>query len=328
MRNADKEPTTPPSRSARAVDVSPAMAVEIRLKILALEAAATRCVSMPGLDRVDEPRFDHDQPYGPMSPWVVTNARAAVRLTHLDILVAHMELVAHADPPIVTATALRMTAAGVGRSDALEATLALATRVSARLQERRHWRREVESRADDLGLSRRAARQYLADHLDAFVERVLVACALEDVMTPALRLQSLGAWRCITSVTEDDPGAEWRCTDATAATLRRFFADMDEDALVWHLSAVLAPDDPDREAIRHRLIGSTLVRAASPPPLAEIIGPGLLDDLGYRGGRSLIDQLARLLAALCQPPDWLSPQDLLIERDRLANWEIDWPPAT
>jgi hypothetical protein len=318
----DRKPISAPSR---VVDVSPEMAVEIRLKILALEAASTRCVSVPGLERVDDPRFDHDQPYGPMTPWVVTTARAVLRLTHLDILAAHMELVAHAEPPIVTATALQLTAARVGRSDAREATQVLATRVSERLQQRRHWRGEIESRAVDLGLSLVASRQYLSDHLDGFLERVLVACALEDVMPPALRLQSLGAWRCITSVTEDDPGAEWRCSDATAATLRQFFADMDEHALVWCLGPILGGGDPGREALRHRLIGSTLVRAASPPPLAEIVGPGLQDTLGYRGGRSLIDQLARFLTALCEPPAWLSPTDLLAERAGFADSGIDWP---
>lgn len=313
---------------SNAVDISPELAVDLRLRILALEAGLLRPVSLPGLAPVDEPVFGHDQTYGPMSAWVVTNARAMLGLAHLDILTAHMELVAHAEPPIVVATALKMTAEGVDRSDALAATRVLASRVSTRLQERRDWRLEVEGRAQDLGLSRRAAREYLAGHLGVFVEQVLSACALEDVLQPALRLHALGAWRCLTSPTEDDPGSEWRCSERTAETLRRFFADMDEDALLWSLNQMLAPTGGPDETVQHRLIGSTLVRAASPPPLVEIVGPGLLDVLSFRGGRSFIDQIARLIAALCEPPGWLSPEDLAAGRNRIERMaEIDWPDA-
>lgn len=302
------------------------MAVDLRLRILALETGLVRPVALAGLEPVDEPAFGHDQTYGPMSAWVVTNARAMLGLVHLDILTAHMELAAHAEPSIVTATALKMTADGVDRSDALVATQVLASRVSARLQERRDWRIEIEGRAEDLGLSRRAAREYLAGHLRVFVEQVLSACALEDLLQPALRLRSLGAWRCLTSPTEDDPGPEWRCSDRTAETLRRFFAGMDEDALIWSLDQMLGPSTEAREAIQHRLIGSTLVRAASPPPLVEIVGPGLVEVLSFRGGRSYIDQLARLIAALCEPPAWLSREDLAVTRRQIAGLgEVDWP---
>lgn len=310
------------------VDVSPEMAVEVRLGILALESGLIRPVSMAGLEPVDEPRFEHDQKYGPMSAWVVTNARAVLGLAHLDILAAHMELVAHAEPSVVTASALQMTADGVNRSDALAETRALAHRVSARAQQRRDWRAEVEDRAQDLGLSRRAARDYLSGHLNVFVAQILGACALEDVMQPALRLQALGAWRCITSPTEDNPGSAWRCSDRTAEILQRFFADMDEDQIIWLLNTLFAPADPAWEALQHRLIGSTLVRAASPPPLTEIVGPGLTEVLSFRGGRSLIDQLARLIVALCEPPSWLSSGDLAAGRDQFVGAaEVVWPDS-
>lgn len=310
------------------VNVSPEVAVNVRLGILALEAGLTRPVALPGLGPVDEPEFGHDQTYGPMTAWVVTNARAMLGLANLDMFAAHMELAAHAEPPEVTAMALRLTAGRVGRQDALAATQVLASRVSATVQKRRAWRDEVESRAADLGMSRRAAREYLASHLDVFVKQVLAACAIEDVLPRPLRLQALGAWRCLASPTEDDPGAEWRCSASTAAFLREFFSGMDEAALVDALNMMLVPGQPDQEAFRHRLIGSTLIRAASPPPLAEIVGPGLLDVLDYRGGRSLIDQLARLLVALCEPPTWASRDDIERTREVIASaGHIAWPDA-
>lgn len=81
-----------------------------------------------------------------------------------------------------------------------------------------------------------------------------------------------------------------------------------------------------KTAVQHRLIGSTLVRAASPPPLAEIVGPGLVEVLSFRGGRSYIDQLARLIAALCEPPAWLGQEDLAVTRSHIAGLgEVDWP---
>lgn len=310
----------------RRVDVSPERAIEVRLGIVALEAGLARPVSLPGLAAVDEPEFGHDQTYGPMTPWVVTNARAMLGLAGVDLLAAHMELSSHAEPSSVTIAALQMTADRVGRTDAHEQVGALARRVSLRLQERREWREQVTIRSEDLGLSRREARAYLGEHLDIFIGKVLRACALEDVMSLSLRLQALGAWRCASSATEDDPGPEWRCSDRTTATLRAFFGDMDEDDLLSSLRHILAPLDPDEEEVHHRLIGSTLVRAASPPPLAQYVGPGLADVVSYRGGRSFIDQVARLIAALCEPPEWLGPDDLALARERVAgDREISWP---
>lgn len=307
------------------IDVTAEMALEVQLGILALESGLGRPVDVPGLDRVDNPEFGHDQPYGPMSPWVVTHARAMLGLPHVDILTAHMELAAHAVPSKVTAAALTMVADGAGRTATLEPIRFLAGRVTTRLQERRDWREEIGYRAEDLGLSQRAARRYLAGHLGAFVEQVLGACAVEDVMPSQLRLQSLGPWRCIASPTEDDPGPDWICSERTASTLRGFFTSMDEESLVGSLNLVLLPSDPDEDALMHRIIGSTLVRAASPPPLAEIVGPGLVDVLTYRAGRSYVDQLARLIAGLCEPPGWLSPNDLDAARRRFDPLGIDWP---
>jgi hypothetical protein len=308
------------------VDVSADKAVELRLAILALESAHRRPVHLPGLDPVGDPDFGHDQPYGPMTPWVVANARAMLGLPHVDILTAHMELSAHAHPTAVTAGGLELAAGLAGRKEIIVPVHLLARRVAVRVQERRAWRTEIEARAEDLGLSRREAREYLAGHLDVFAEQVLRACAVEDAMPLQLRLRSLGAWRCITSPTEDDPGPEWRCSDLTAQTLKRFFADMDEDTLIDSVNECLAPTGGDEDALLHRLIGSTLVRAAAPPPLAEIVGAGLTETLSFRGGRSIIDQLARLVAALCEPPDWLSQPDLATARGRVEQAApIDWP---
>jgi hypothetical protein len=132
-------------------------------------------------------------------------------------------------------------------------------------------------------------------------------------------LCSLGAWRSVVSPNEDDPGDPWRCDASTTATLKRWFGDLDEDGLA---DAILALDDdgpPEDDELRMCLIGSTLIRKASPPPLSVIAGPGLQDVVAHRGGRAYVDQLARLVAGLCQPPTWLPDEDAERQRRRLTD---------
>lgn len=301
------------------VEVGDEHAMAVRLGVVALESCIKRPVHMPGLELADHIEFGQDQTYGPLTPWVVANARAMLGLDHVDVVIARMESAAAAHDPNIASIALTMTAEQVVRSDGVERIGHLAQRVSRRLQERKDWGFEVQETATELGMSRQKARDYLGSHLGIFVTNALAACALEDVMTEQLTLCSLGGWRSIVSPTESDPGDLWRCEESTTATLTRFFANLDEDGLVEAIQAIDEAEHTEVAELRLRLIGSTLVRKASPPPQSEIVGPGLRDVLSYRGGRSYVDQLARLVAALCQPPFWLSDEEAARQRAMLTE---------
>lgn len=290
----------------------------VRLGIVSLEAGISRPVIIPGLETTEQIDFSHDQQYGPLTPWVIANARAMLGLEHIDALAVRMETVAAVAAPVVIAAALDTAAAHEPRGEAVEQVKRLALRVSRGVQDRDDWRTLVSEREVELGLSAAETGEYLGSHLDAFVSNILIACALQDVLSEQLMLCALGAWRSVVSPDEDDPGDAWRCDESTTATLRRWLADVDEDRLA---DMILAIDDLGIEDSEMRicLIGSTLIRKASPPPLASIVGPGLREVVSHRGGRSYLDQLARLVAALCQPPNWLTHEEVDEQRRKLTK---------
>lgn len=308
-----------PAPAPAAVDVSDELAVELSLGIVALEACTPDAVQITGVDRPESVQFGQHQTYGPLTPWVIANARAMIGLKNVDVMIARMEMVAAAAPPVATQMALEWTAEPVLRSDALGRVRSLAEQVSRQLQHRSEWPSEVRTRATELGLPLREAREYLDGHLRGFVGNTLAGCALQDVMSSRLLLCALGGWRSIVSPSEDDAGSQWRCDGSTAATLRRFFAHMDEDGLVRVIDAIEEVEHTERADLRQRLIGSTLTGPSSPPPVAEIVGPELQEVIQFRGGRSYVDQLARLIAALCQPPRWMSSDDAMRERRALTD---------
>ncbi len=286
----------------------------VRLGIVSLEAGISRPVTVPGLQLSEQIDFSHDQQYGPLTPWVVANARAVLGLAHVDALMVRMETVAAVAAPMVVSRALEMTAEGAFRTGVVEAVRHVALRVCRGVQEREDWQVLVSERAVDLGLSVEAAGEHLVGHLEAFVSNTLTACALQDVMSEELMLCSLGAWRSILSPDEDDPGDAWRCDESTTATLKHWLADLDEDRFAEIILA-LDEDAVEDAELRVCLIGSTLIRRASPPPLATIVGPGLRAMVTHRGGRSYLDQLVRLVAGLSQPPNWV-PVDVIEEQRR------------
>lgn len=295
------------------------LAMSVRLGIVSLEAGLNRPVHLAGLEASDQIDFSHGQLYGPLTPWVVVNARTMLGLEHVDALLVRMESVAPVAAPSVISQALDLAAGPAHRCDAVEQVGRMALRVSQHLQQRDDWSLLVAERSIPLGLSPLGAHRHFAAHLDAFLSNTLAACALQDVLSEPLMLCALGAWRSVISPNEDDPGDAWRCDDSTTATLERWFADLDEDRLA---DAVLALDEAgpiEDEELRICLIGSTLIRKASPPPLATIVGPALREVVSHRGGRSYVDQLARLVAGLCQPPTWLPPDAAERERSRLTD---------
>lgn len=300
-------------------EIGDELAMAVRLGIVSLEAGINRPVDLAGLETADQIDFSHGQVYGPLTPWVIVNARAVLGLEHVDALLVRMESVAPVAAPSVISQALDMAAETARRRDAVEQARRLALRVSRRLQERDDWSLLVAERPLRPGLSSRAAQLPFGTHLDAFLGNVLTACVLQDTLPEPLMLCALGAWRAVISPGEDDPGDAWRCDESTTATLERWLADLDEDRLA---DAVLALDEagPTEEAgLRICLIGSTLIRKASPPPLTSIVGPGLREVVAHRGGRSYVDQLVRLVASLCQPPTWLPADEAERERRRLTD---------
>lgn len=308
-----------PAPPPEPVDVGSEFAIELRLGIIALEARTPDAIAMRGLERDDAMSFDHDQRFGPLTPWVVANARAMLALENLDQLAVRVEDAAMAENPEIHEVALDMVAKMVLRDDAARRLQSISRRLSHRLQTRDDWTDEIRHRAQELDFSRTWTRTYLGNLLDRFVRNTLLACALQDVIGEQLLLSTLGAWNTVLSPDGAYTGDRWRCSDATSSTLRAYFADMDEDDLV---AAVATLDDSSRSRdaeLGFKLIGSTLVRKASPPPLAEIVGPGLRDLLEYRGGRSHLDQIARLIAALCEPPSWLEATEVESQRSRLTD---------
>lgn len=300
------------------IDVTDDWALELKLEIIVLETRTPESVTMGGLER-DEVDFRHDQRFGPLTPWVVANARAMLALEVLDILVARLEQAAMAENPQVNKAALSIVAGMAHRDDAIARVQRTAYRLTRRITARGSWNEMVRQRADEIGRSRSWTRTYLGDLLEEFVGNTLVACALQDLMNDRLAMSATGSWRSILSPHEDFPGEQWRCSDSTTAILRRFFAELDEDGLVDGIMAIDDPRNTEESQQCLKLIGSTLVRNASPPPLAEIIGPGLRDLLPYRGARSLMDQLARLIAGLAQPPDSIEPADVSRLRRQLTE---------
>lgn len=300
------------------IDVTDAWAAELNLGIIALETRTPESVTMRGLER-DGVDFSHDQRFGPLTPWVVANARAMLALEEFDILVARLEQAAMAVNPQVNEAALSMVAGMAHRDEAVARVRQTAYRLTRRITAREGWKGEVRQRADEIGRSRGWTRAHLGDLLTDFIGNTLVACALQDLMNDGLAMSATGAWCSMLSPHEDFPGEKWRCSDSTTAILRGFFADLDGDGLV---DLVMAIDDPRNTRESQQcltLIGSTLIRNASPPPLAEIVGPGLRDLLPYRGARSLMDQLARLIAGLAQPPDSIEPADVARLRHKLTE---------
>jgi hypothetical protein len=308
-------PPPPPSR----IDVSDEKAAEVRLGVVALEAAIHRWDLLCGFVELGEVGFGHEQPYGPMSAWVVANARAMVGLEHIDVLAVRMELVAAAENPQVASMALSMVAEPILRASAVAAIADLVDDVVGRIEARDDWQEAIRYRAADLSMSFSDAKTYLAEHLRVFVSNALASCALEDVIYEPLLLLSQGGWRSVVSPSNDDPGALWHCSEETASTLRRFFADMDEPSLTWAVGVFETPDHDELAYLRTRLVGSTLTRAASPPPLATVVGPGLADLLHDRWILSHVDHLARYVAALCEPPAWADEKMIGQERARLAR---------
>lgn len=291
------------------IDVTDDWAVKLNLGIIALETRIPESATMRGLER-DEVDFSHDQRFGPLTPWVVANARAMLALEELDVLAVRLEQAAMAVNPKVNEVALSIVAGMADRDEAVARVGRTAYRLTRRVTAREDWKGIVRERADEIGRSRNWTRTYLGDLLGEFIGNTLVACALQDLMNDSLTMSATGAWCSILSPHEDFPGERWRCSDSTTAILRRFFADLDEDGLVDRIMAIDDPRNTEESQQCVKLIGSTLLRNASPPPLAEIVGPGLRDLLPYRGARSLMDQLARLIAGLAQPPDTIEPADV------------------
>lgn len=300
------------------IDVTDDWALELKLEIIVLEARIPESVTMRGLEQ-DEVDFSHNQRFGPLTPWVVANARGMLALEEVDILVARLEQAAMAQNPKVNEAALSIVADMAHRNEAVAGVRRTANRLTRRITVREDWKRMVRERADEIGRSRSWTRTYLGDLLDEFIGNTLVACALQDLMNDRLAMSATGAWCSILSPHEDFPGEKWRCSDSTTSILRRFFADLDEDGLVDRIMAIDDPRNTEESQQFLTLIGSTLVRNASPPPLAEIVGPGLRDLLPYRGARSLMDQLARLIAGLAQPPDSIEPADIARLRRKLTE---------
>ena len=291
------------------IEVTDDWAVQLKLGIIALETRTPESVTMPGLER-DEAEFGHDQRFGPLTPWVVANGRAMLALEEVDALVARIEQAAMAVDPQVNELALSMVAGMSHRDRAVARVQRTAYQLTRRITARADWKEMVKVRAEEIGRSRSWMRSYLAGLLADFVDNTLVACALQDLMNDDLTMSATGAWCAILSPHEDFPGEKWRCSDSTTAILREFFADLDEDGLVDSFVAIDDPRNNKESQQVLKLIGSTLVRKASPPPLAEIVGPGLRDFLPARGARSLMDQLARLIAGLAQPPDSIESADI------------------
>ena len=300
------------------IDVTDDWAVELALGIIALGTRTPESITMRGLEH-DEVHFGHDQRFGPLTPWVVANARAMLALAELDILVARMEQAAMAANPRVNDAALSMVAGMAHRDEAVARVRRTAHQLTRRLTARADWKGMVRQRADEIGRSRSWTRTYLGDLLDEFIGNTLVACVLQDLMNDRLAGSATGVWCSILSPHEDFPGERWRCSDSTTAILRGFFADLDEDGLVDAIQAIDNPTNNEESQQCGMLIGSTLVRNASPPPLTEIVGPGLRDLLQYRGARSLMDQVARLIAGLAQPPDSIEPADVARLRSKLTE---------
>lgn len=283
--------------------------LRLRLGIIALEERTPEAITMRGLER-DDVDFSQDQRFGPLTPWVVANARAMLALEELDIVVARMEEVAMAMDPDLNETALAMLATTFDRTGAIVRIRQMSMQLGRRLAARCSWKELAKDRADEIGRSRAWTWGYLNELLVDFIANTLAACAMQDVMSDDLTMSATGAWRSMLSPHEDFPGDMWRCTEATAQLLRDFFADLDEDGLVDRAVAIEDPRDTEESRQCLVLIGSTLVRAASPPRLAEIVGPGLCDLLKYRGARSMMDQLARLIAGLADPPDSIESADI------------------
>lgn len=307
-------PAPPPAL----VDVTDEVAVAVRLRIIELEARTPDSVIMNGLEREDV-SFGHDQRFGPLTPWVVANARVMLGLEEIDVLVARMEQVAIALNPKVNEAALSMIAVWSLRSNAMQRVRRMADRVVDRLTAREDWKDLVRHRADEIGRSRNWTRTYLKDLLREFVGNTLVACGMQDVMNEHLVMSATGAWRSVLSPHEDFPGELWLCSDSTTAVLKDFFADLDEDGLV---ECVMAMDDPTNSKQAQQvlgLIGSTLLRNASPPPLAELVGPGLRDLVQHRSARSLMDQIARFIAGIAEPPPGTDPADVVRLRRELTE---------
>ena len=300
------------------IDVTDDWALELKLEIVVLETRTPESVRMGGLEH-DEVDFSHDQRFGPLTPWVVANARAMLALEELDILVTRLEQAAMAVNPKVNEYALSIVAGMAHRDEAVARVRRTAYRLTRRITAREDWKEMVRERADEIGRSRSWTRTYLGDLLEEFVSNTLVACALQDLMNDRLAMSATGAWCSILSPHEDFPGEKWRCSDSTTAILRRFFADLDEDGLVDRIMAIDDPRNTEESQQCVKLIGSTLVRNASPPPLVEIVGPGLRDLLPFRGARSSMDQLARLIAGLAQPPDSIEPADVARLRHNLTE---------
>lgn len=300
------------------IDVTDDWAVELELGIIALGTRTPESVTMHGLEH-GEVDFGHDQRFGPLTPWVVANARAMLALEEPDILVARLEQAAMAENPRVNEAALSIVAGMAHRHEAVAGVRRTAYQLTRRITAREDWKGIVRQRADEIGRSRSWTRTYLGDLLAQFICNTLVACALQDLMNDRLAMSATGAWCSILSPHEDFPGEKWRCSDSTTAILRRFFADLDEDGLVDMVMAIDDPRNTEESQQCVMLIGSTLVRNASPPPLAEIVGPGLRGLLPYRGARSLMDQLARLIAGLAQPPDSIEPADVARLRSKLTE---------
>lgn len=312
----EERPVDPPHQVTKAY----------RAGILALEArTGPMPVDLSDLGAIDQPCFDSRQRYGPLTPWVVSNVRAFVSCVRSDALVSRMLAVVGTQDWRTIGMVLHTLARDLRRERALEEASELARRLVEERQRRPSWWVDVRRNALDLRISQEESEHHLLGHLGSFVSTSVSALVLEDRLEDRQLLPSLGAWRTLLAVDECDTGPAWRCSPATVDRLVSLVQDWDEERLVTALEDLELRSDPVQQELRLQLIGSTMTRAASPPPPAEIVGVGLGEAVQFRGGRSMVDGLSRLVAALSEPPRWVGQRDVQEQRRVFSDlFGVSW----
>lgn len=310
-----------PLEEERPADPPDEAVVSLRMGIIELES---RIGSMPAelsdLAAVDDACFDWRQRYGPLTPWVVSNARVFVDCVESDALASRAQEAAATEDWRVLDMVLHTLSRDFRRERAVVEIAELAGRLVDERERRPSWRADVRRHALELRMTVEESEEYLRLHLVRFVRISLSALALEDRLDERQRLPALGAWRTLLAPDECDAGPAWRCKDTTTLRLGELMKDWSEDHLVDALEAIESHSDPVQEELRMKLVGSTLTSSSAPPPPGEIVGPGLSEAVTFRGGRSMVDGFTRIIAGLSEPPRWIDQDD--IDRQRRIFTEL------
>lgn len=270
----------------------PLSELEVRRMTKRYDELVDRLTGRDGLPKgwglPDEPSFDVDQRFGPLTPLVLARAAHMSQVdadTLKDFLGVSLDVEQAANPtwPVVRARALGRPFGRTRPLDGLHGAVEeLMEAWSRQRRQRKRWQSVVDQVITDArgslpGVPRSRVDANLRRLLHTAVEACLAGEMVFDVADTQLRLMAAGPWQAATS--EDGwPGPEWRAADAVLGRIRGVLSE-----LCVHQLAVIASRHADRleddraasptsyGAVVSRMTGFAVISAAVCPRAEEVV---------------------------------------------------------